>query len=134
MALTSARTHPWGIFDVSIDDPMSSDRLPITPWHSLKFHPVGLVHLRRHQGVFPYVPLFFKTKQASFEAADIAWFSAGLHKDSKHYNIGQNTFHSEFTDLFNACGGTTETRTFRKALLNKVLDGMFDMVRSFLLH
>ena len=128
---SSAHTHPWGIPNVEVDDPMNSHKLPITPWPSLKFHPVGLVHLRRYQGVFPYTPLFYKTKKESFDAADIAWFAAGLHKDGNHHNTSNNSFHPEYVDLYNNCGINKETRPYRKALLKKVLELIFDLVRAF---
>lgn len=124
----SATTHPWGLANVRIANPLGANQLPITPWSSLKFHPIGLVHLRRHQGVFPYIPLFYKTKQASFDAADIAWFAGGLHKDGKHYNADADLFHPEYTELYNTCGTAKGTRHLQKELLEKVLDLIFDLV------
>ena len=125
--MTSATTHPWVVPGVEISDPLGADKLPLTPWQSLKFHPIGLVHLRRYQGLFPYLPEFFKVKQASFEAADLAWFAAGLHKDGNHHRA-QDSFHPEYLDLYNVCGLEKETRPIRKALLGKLLNLIFDLV------
>ena len=66
-------------------------------------------------------------KQASFEAADLAWFSAGLHKDGNHHRA-QDSFHPEYFDLYNTCGADKETRTIRKALLQRLLELIFDLV------
>lgn len=127
---SSALTHPWGISDVRIDNPLGANQLPITPWSSLKFHPIGLIHLRRHQGVFPYIPLFYKTKQASFDAADLAWFAGGLHRDGQHYRADADSFHPEYMELYNACGAEKGTRHLQKELLEKILGLIFDLVRG----
>ena len=67
---SSEHTHPWGIPDVDIPDRLGANHLPITDWASLRFHPVGLLHLRRHLGVYPHIRNLFKERQSAFEASD----------------------------------------------------------------
>ena len=129
---SSEHTHPWGIPDVDIPDRLGANHLPITDWASLRFHPVGLLHLRRHLGVYPHIRNLFKERQSAFEASDIAWFGAGRHLDGRHH-ISLDKFHSEYMDLHNLCGNDKIKRQHQKKMLQDVLDLIYDLV-SYLLR
>lgn len=128
----SERTHPWTIPDIRVADPLNANQLPITPWPSLKFHPIGLLHLRRHLGVYPHIPGFFQQRQAAFEASDIAFFAAGRHRDGRHH-VPHDRLHDEYLDLHAVCGDNKAKRGHQKQTLQNVLDLIFDLV-SLLLY
>ncbi|KJA15807.1 hypothetical protein HYPSUDRAFT_58596 [Hypholoma sublateritium FD-334 SS-4] len=125
--VSSSTSHPWPVPDVSIPDPLGANHLPITPLPSLKFHPIGLLHLRRHLGLHAHLPGFFQQHQKSFQASDLAWFAAGLHRDGQHFQVAHDQFHPEYMDLHRVCGNDRTKRMHQKQLLQDVQDLMFDL-------
>jgi len=113
-------THPWGI-PVTILEPTGGD-IPIIPFTELKFNPVGLYHLRRWQGVFPRVPGLYATHQARFDAADLAWFAHGMHRDGNH-NHALQAFHPMLVDFYR-----TSSKEDRKALMTRLQALAYDVV------
>lgn len=100
----------------------------IIPWTQLKFNPLGLYHLRRWQGVFPGEHGFFTTNQLRFEAADIAWFAAGMHEDGLHSHPSDH-FHPLHNDVHRALSSYVDSKAEKKLLGNRVRDLTFDLVR-----
>lgn len=101
----------------------------IIPWAQLKFNPLGLYHLCRWQGVFPGERGFFVTNQPRFEAADVAWFAAGMHEDGSH-NHPPGHFHPLHNDVRWATStGYVDAKAERKLLEKRVQDLTFDLVR-----
>lgn len=91
----------------------------------LGFHPVGLYDLRRHLGK-PSASIF-QTYRSRFEAADFAWFAAGLA--SEPANIKSDEFYPQLHELRSntAYPGGTE---IRKDLRKRLCGLTFDFVRS----
>jgi hypothetical protein len=103
----------------------------LTPWSRLKFNPLGLYHLRRWQGVFPGERGLFVANQSRFEAADVAWFAAGMHEDSAH-DHPRNKFHPLHNDVHQEVSTAyTDPKGERKLLEKRVQDLTFDMVCFF---
>ena len=101
----------------------------LIPWSHLKFNPLGLYHLRRWQGVFPTERGFFISNQPRFEAADVAWFAAGMHEDGAHDHPCDH-FHPLHNDVRREISdGYTDPKAERKALEKRVQNLTFDLVR-----
>ncbi|PPQ75452.1 hypothetical protein CVT25_008237, partial [Psilocybe cyanescens] len=105
--------------------PHNGDRTRIA-WTHLKFNPIGLYNLRLHQGTFPRLPNFYEANRARFDAADLAWFAAGMHKDGNHHHDPQS-FHALAEALQKDTKDTSVSRLERKELLQRVQDLTFDM-------
>ncbi|PPQ82115.1 hypothetical protein CVT25_014277 [Psilocybe cyanescens] len=99
---------------------------PLIPWTDLKFNPVGVYHLCLHQGVFPHRPNFYKTNRLKFDAADVAWFAAGMHKDGNHDHSPQ-TFHPLAEALQKDTKEMPKSRSECKELLHRVQELTFDL-------
>lgn len=125
--VVSEHSHPWHSLGIKIADPLGGNKLPITPWPSLKLHPIKLLHLCCHLGIYPHIPTFFQSNQASFEASDIAWFAAGWHRDRNYFSV-QNSLHSEYLDLHAVYGVDKETCPHQKQALQNILNLIFDLV------
>ena len=85
----------WGI-PVSILEPPGASPQP-QAWNKLKFNPTGLFDLRRRIGVFASEPGVYNDHCTRFNAADLAWFAAGLSTEVLH--LTQNAFAPEFSTL-----------------------------------
>ncbi|KAI0363425.1 hypothetical protein BV20DRAFT_1050020 [Pilatotrama ljubarskyi] len=59
----------------------------------LRYNQVGLASLCRFLGDGP----LYRRYQARFDAADVAWFAAGAHKDGSH-DVEPSTFHQAWYD------------------------------------
>ncbi len=125
--MTSEYTHPWGIPDIDIPDPLGAKDMPITPWASLKFHPVGLLHLRRYLGVYPHLGQRYQERQSAFNAADMSWFAADRHRDGRH-QVSLDKFHPEYMDIHNLCGYDKIKRQYSKKMLQDLLELIYDLV------
>jgi hypothetical protein len=68
---------------------------PSPAWQDLKFNAAGLLHLRQKFGVLIGEPGAFKHHEGAFEAAEITWFAAGMHKDGSHFT-SPLAFHTLF--------------------------------------
>ena len=121
---------------------LSMDRVPIPlphtagasplPWASLAFHPLGLLDLRRRLGKPPLDYHLYKTLQPRFEAADLAWFAAGLASQS--CIIQKEDFYPELNVLRSNTEKDSKGTEARAALRKCVRDLTFDCVsRSLLL-
>ena len=105
----------------------------LIPWSQLKFNPLGLYHLRRWQGVFPTERGFFIANQPWFEAADVAWFAAGMHEDGIH-DHPRDHFHPLHNDVYREISDAyTDPKAERKALETRVRKLTFDLVRFSIL-
>lgn len=100
------------------------------PWTSLAFHPLGLFDLRRRLGKPSMDPDLSKSLQARFEAADLAWFAAGLAAQS--CNIRQDDFYPELSILRSNTEKDSNGTEARAALRKRVRDLTFDCVRRSL--
>ena len=115
---------------VSIPLPLNAGPYPL-PWTSLAFHPLGLLDLRRRLGKPSSLdPVLAKTLQARFEAADLAWFAAGLASQS--CNIHQDEFYPELSVLRSNTEKDSKGTEARAALRKRVRDLTFDCVRRTL--
>ncbi|KAF8874790.1 hypothetical protein BD779DRAFT_1678569 [Infundibulicybe gibba] len=82
--------------DINISAPPGGDG-PLPSWDQLKFNPLGIYNLRRRLGAFPTEPGIFTAYKSRFEAADVAWFAAGLSVDGKH-ELPKDSFHPLFIE------------------------------------
>ncbi|PPQ87586.1 hypothetical protein CVT25_006085 [Psilocybe cyanescens] len=64
--------------------------------------------------------------RSRFDASDLAWFAAGMHKDGNHYHSPQ-CFHPLAETLQKETKETPQSRTERKELLQRVQELTFDM-------
>ena len=85
----------WGI-PISILKPPGASPQP-QAWNKLKFNPIGLFDLHHHIGVFASEPGVYNDHHTWFDAADLAWFAAGLSTEVLH--LTQNAFPPEFSTL-----------------------------------
>jgi hypothetical protein len=116
---------------VAIPFPYTAGASPL-PWASLAFHPLGLLDLRRRLGKPQLDHNLSKTLQPHFEAADLAWFSAGLASQS--CNIQKEDFYPELNVLRSNTEKDSKGTEARAALRKRVRDLTFDCVsRSLLL-
>jgi len=100
---------------------------PTPLWHDLKFNAVGLAYLRQKLGRLESTPGIYERYQPSFDAADIAWFAAGLHNDGNH--IGRpNTFHPMFLIGREHSPKGEQGNKERNALRERVRSLIFDLV------
>jgi hypothetical protein len=97
------------------------------PWTELKFDLTGLQNLRRVLGFHSSTPNLFLTRQAHFEASDIAWLAAGTHSDGNHAQ-NSHEFHPMYMQLYNDTGNAGKLE--RKALIQKVELLVYDLVRD----
>ena len=80
---------------------ISTPTIQYKPWKATN-HP----HLHQWQGVFLGECGFFVTKQSQFEAADVAWFAAGMHEDGAHdhpydhFHLLHNDVHQEVSNAY----------------------------------
>ena len=94
----------------------------------LKFNPLDVYNLRRFIGTLPGSPGAYATFRAHFDAADIAYFTAGCYTDGKH-DIGADRFHLMVKDMFSCKYGSFNYES-RKKLSDRVQTLTFDMVCS----
>ena len=111
---------------VAIPLPYNAGPSPL-PWTSLAFHPLGLLDLRRRLGKPPLDPNLSKSLQPRFEAADLAWFAAGLASQS--CDIQQEEFYPELIVLRSNTERDSKGMEARAALRKRVRDLTFDCVR-----
>jgi hypothetical protein len=111
---------------VAIPLPHNAGPSPL-PWTSLAFHPLGLLDLRRRLGKPSLDPNLSRSLQARFEAADLAWFAAGLASQS--CNIQQDDFYPELFILRSNTEKDSKGTEARAALRKRVRDLTFDCVR-----
>lgn len=111
---------------VAIPLPYNAGPSPL-PWTSLAFHPLGLLDLRRRLGKPPLDPDLSKSLQPRFEAADLAWFAAGLASQS--CDIQQEEFYPELIVLRSNTERDSKGTEARAALRKRVRDLTFDCVR-----
>ena len=114
---------------VAIPLPHNAGPSPLS-WTSLAFHPLGLFDLRRRLGKPILQPDLYKSLQARFEAADLAWFAAGLA--SQLCNIHQEEFYPELIALHSNTEKDGKGTEARAALRKRVRDLTFDCVRRSL--
>lgn len=118
----------WGT-PVDIPVPLGGESNVLPRWSELKFNPLGLFNLRRHLGAFPAEQGIFMRYKHRFLGSDIAWFSAGLHKDGNHATPS-NTYHSLFsTARQHTPTGNVGTK-IRNELRDSVKSMVFDMVST----
>ena len=114
---------------IAIPLPHNTGPSPL-PWTSLAFHPLGLFDLRRRLGKPSLDPNLSKSFQARFEAADLAWFAAGLASQS--CNIHQKEFYPELFVLRTNTEKDSKGTEARAALRKRVRDLTFDCERRSL--
>ena len=110
---------------VAIPLPHNAGPSPLS-WTSLAFHPLGLFNLRRRLGKPLLERELYKSLQAHFETADLAWFAAGLASQS--CNIHQEEFYPELIALRSNTEKDAKGTETRAALRKHVQDLMFDCV------
>ena len=117
----------WGI-PITIPEPPGASRQPLG-WNQLKFNQIGLFDIRRHIGVFPSEPGVYNDHHARFDAADLAWFAAGLSREVLH--LTKNTFPPEFSTLRQTTLSGQVGSHARSALRTRVQKLTFDLVCIF---
>jgi hypothetical protein len=71
---------------------------------------------------------FFIANQPQFEAADVAWFAAGMHEDGMH-DHPRDRFHQLHNDVRQEISDAyTDPKAERKALEKCVQNLTFDLV------
>lgn len=98
-------------------------------WESLRFSPVGLNDLRHRLGCINKEPGVFERFRNRFEAADLAWFAAGLAATPNQ--IQANAFSNQFLQLRDDTAGSSGG-TLRRDLQKQVRQLTFDMVSRHL--
>ena len=94
--------------------------------HRLEFNLAGLQRLRKYLGDGDVYRRF----QDRFDAADLAWFVAGAHKDGQH-EVNRNAFHhSWFTGRLVQSNDPAETYRLRRGFRERVQDLVWDAVSS----
>lgn len=92
----------------------------------LLFSDIGVSSLRAYLGEGPVYELF----KARFDAADLAWFLAGLHKDGRH-DVPPNTFHPDWSPTRETMYSAKDARyEARFELRHKLKELIFDAVCS----
>ena len=114
----------WGI-PVTISEPLGASPQP-QGWNLLKFNQIGLFDLRRRIGVFASEPGVYNDHRARFDAADLAWFAAGLSTEVLH--LAQNAFPPEFSTLRHTTPSGQVGSHARSALRTRVQKLTFDLV------
>jgi len=95
------------------------------PWTELKFDLMGLQNLRWILGFHSSMSNLFPTRQAHFEASDIAWLAAGTHSDGNHAQ-NSHEFHPMYMQLYNDTRNAGKLE--RKALIQKIEFLVYDLV------
>ena len=114
----------WGI-PVSIPEPLGAGPQP-QKWNQLKFNQIGLFDLRRRIGAFASEPGVYEEHRTRFDAADLAWFAAGLSTEVVH--LTQNAFPPDFSTLRLAAPTGQAGSYARSALRTRVQKLTFDLV------
>ena len=114
----------WGI-PVSIPEPQGATPQP-QGWNQLKFNQIGLFDLRRRIGIFALEPGVYNDHRTRFDAADVAWFAAGLSTEALH--LAQNAFPPEFSSVRQASPSGQVGSYARSALRTRVQKLTFDLV------
>lgn len=95
-------------------------------WDLLKFNQIGLFDVRRRIGVFATEPGVYDRHRARFDAADLAWFAAGLSTDV--LRLTQNMFPPEFNDLREGMPSGEASSRARAAIRTRIQKLTFDLV------
>jgi len=114
----------WGI-PVTIPAPPGARPQP-QGWNQLKFNQLGLFDLRRRIGVLASEPGVYNDHRTRFDAADIAWFAAGLSTEVIH--LAPNAFPPEMSALRHATPSGQVGSLARSALRTRVQKVTFDLV------
>jgi hypothetical protein len=114
----------WGI-PVAISEPPGASAQPLA-WDLLKFNQIGLFDVRRRIGVFATEPGVYDRHRAQFDAADLAWFAAGLSTDVLH--LTQNAFPPEFDVLRQGMPLGQAGSQARAAIRTRIQKLTFDLV------
>jgi hypothetical protein len=116
----------WGISVANpIFEPPGAGAQPLG-WNLLRFNQIGLFDVRRRIGVFATEPGVYDTHRAKFDAADLAWFAAGLSTDVLH--LTQNVFPPEFHVLRQGMPSGDPGSQARAAIRTRIQKLTFDLV------
>ena len=114
----------WGI-PVTIPEPPGASPQPQS-WNQLTFNQIGLFDLRRRIGIFASEPGVYNDHHTRFNAADLAWFAAGLSTEVLH--LTQNAFPPELSTLRHATPSGQVGSHARSALHTHIQKLTFDLV------
>lgn len=119
----------WGTpIDIPIPPGGEGD---VPDWSDLKFNPLGIYNLCHHLGALQRKPGTFMKYKSHFLSSDIAWFSAGIHKDGQHV-MPRDTYHPLFLTAHKYTGTGESATKLRNKLRDAVRDEVFDLVSSFM--
>ncbi|KAJ7281720.1 hypothetical protein C8J57DRAFT_1500414 [Mycena rebaudengoi] len=108
----------WGLPGIHIPQPPVARDADLTTrppaYEDLKFNPLGLYNLRRRLGVLVSEPGTFTTFRRKFDAADLAWLTAGASADSCHF-IDPSKFFPSFFALRDSLPTESAGRDQRKS-------------------